>query len=60
MDPLRRHNGARFINTNTADKVNCRPVLVMLRGRPVVVLFAIRDIEAGEELFYSYGDNFDF
>ena len=54
IDGSSRHNLGRYLNH--ACRPNCEPVL--RKGR--VVLVALRDIAAGEELTYDYGkDYFD-
>ena len=39
---------------------NCRMKRLVVKDMPCLVLFASRDIQMGEELRYSYGDDSDF
>ncbi|XP_072935188.1 uncharacterized protein [Epargyreus clarus] len=60
VDAARLGSCARFVNHS------CRPNLAPVRvftatrdlRRPVVALFAVRDVPAGEELTFDYGDKF--
>ncbi len=35
---------------------NCRPQVVVFKGKPRLILRATRDIKKGEEIAYDYGD----
>ncbi|RVE55212.1 hypothetical protein evm_000110 [Chilo suppressalis] len=60
VDACRYGSAARFVNHSCS--ANLAPVRVFPRARdlrlPAIVLFATRDIRAGEELTFDYGDKF--
>ncbi|XP_048247628.1 uncharacterized protein LOC124124735 isoform X1 [Haliotis rufescens] len=47
----------RMVNDGEWKEENCVMKLIPYRGLPHLCLFANRDIKAGEELLYDYGDN---
>ena len=51
-DASKQGNVARFINASCTP--NCHPKIISLDGTKRVVLYAKRDIRAGEELSYDY------
>jgi len=51
-DASKQGNVARFINASCAP--NCYPKIIFLDGMKRVVVYAKRDIRAGEELCYDY------
>ncbi|CAH2989764.1 unnamed protein product [Chilo suppressalis] len=60
VDACRYGSAARFVNHSCS--ANLAPVRVFPQARdlrlPAIVLFATRDIRAGEELTFDYGDKF--
>lgn len=52
LDAARKGNKARFLNH--AEKSNCVTLYKFCSGNLKVGLFATRNIEAGEELFFNY------
>jgi hypothetical protein len=56
LDGSRVSNKARFINNSSLTKnINVLPRLLLCNGVSRIILYAARDIAAGEELFYDYG-----
>ena len=56
LDGSRVSNKARFINNSSLTKnINVLPKLLLCNGVSRIMLYAARDIAAGEELFYEYG-----
>ena len=55
VDPARVGNAGRFINHSCAPNLAPHPVRVGSLV-PRLALFATRDLEAGEELTFAYGD----
>ena len=55
-----RSNWCRFINHAPEPECNlrCRSLAADMHGNPRIWFVALRDIEAGEELLYDYGDNY--
>jgi len=47
----------KFVN-HSSRYPNCKPSPVKFRGNTKICLFALRDIEEGEELRYNYGVTF--
>ncbi len=47
----------RLVNDGTGNEENAVMKKVTVENRPHLALFAKRDILAGEEIRYSYGDN---
>lgn len=60
IDATRKSNVAHFIN-HSCDGGNLVPVIVTCKGAliPRICLFAARDIQANEELTFSYGEPYD-
>lgn len=56
IDAKEQGNHVRFINHNTNG--NLEPILVYVEGIMHVILIARRNIEAGEELTYDYGEDY--
>lgn len=46
-----------MVNDGEWKEENCVMKLIPYQGLPHLCLFANRDIKAGEELLYDYGDN---
>lgn len=44
----------RYVNDAPKKQANCVPKPMMICGQPRVVLFALKDIPAGNELRYDY------
>lgn len=53
MDSTRAGNKLRFIN-NSAKSPNCMPKVLLCNTVVRIGMFAIKDIKAGEELFFNY------
>ena len=56
IDAEKHGNIARFFNHS------CKPNLIFtttlsIKSKPILVLHALKDIEIGEKLTFSYGDN---
>jgi SET domain-containing protein len=47
-----------MVNDGKGEEQNCNMKLVVINNQPHLCLFAVRDIQIGEELLYDYGDNF--
>ena len=46
----------RFANNSFSHMANCRAMIIQTsKGEPRIVLFAARNIQNGEELFFDYG-----
>ena len=52
MDATRRGSAARFMNHSCAPNCHSEPILV--DGARHIVIFAHRDLAAGEEVTYNY------
>lgn len=46
----------RLINHDSGPKVNVKPVIFDLDGKPRLIFLATKDIPEGEQLFYTYGE----
>jgi hypothetical protein len=57
VDAMVLGNKIRFINS-IVDKLNCTPKVMMCNTEHRMGLYATKDITAGEELSFNYGDNF--
>ena len=57
VDSMVLGNKMRFINS-IKDRWNCTPRVLMCNTEQRMALFASRDITAGEELSFDYGDHF--
>jgi len=42
---------------NDSKKGNCKMKKLVVNGKPHLCLFAIHDIEIGDQLLYDYGDD---
>ncbi|KAK3329705.1 hypothetical protein B0H66DRAFT_467124 [Apodospora peruviana] len=51
-------NLSRYINHATEPMNNITPKIVYVNGEFRIKFTALRDIKAGDELFFNYGDNF--
>lgn len=58
IDSARAANETRFINHAKGDKENVTTEVRFVGEEPRIGFFAARKIEAGEELFFNYGDSF--
>ncbi|XP_071814729.1 N-lysine methyltransferase KMT5A-A-like isoform X2 [Apostichopus japonicus] len=45
----------RLVNHGQKDELNVKLTVVDIEGTPALCLFALRDIQEGEELLYNYG-----
>jgi hypothetical protein len=57
VDAMVLGNKIRFINS-IVGKINCQPRVLMCNTEHRMGLYATKDIPAGEELSFNYGDNF--
>ena len=48
-------NKMRFINDQNEGMANCRPRALLCNSVTRIGMFAQRDIDVGEELFFDYG-----
>ena len=56
VEPIQKEmEMGRLVNHATGKGANCRMKLLELNKLPVLCLFALRDIQEGEELLYDYG-----
>ena len=49
----------RFIN-HSKKEANCKATIMFVVNAWHVMIYATRTIEYGEELWFDYGDNYDF
>ncbi|DBA02429.1 TPA: hypothetical protein N0F65_008643, partial [Lagenidium giganteum] len=59
VDAIRDGNKSRFINHSSAQP-NCRAKIVQINGSHRIGFWAAADVQAGDELFFHYGFQFDF
>ena len=45
----------RFVNDGEGPQANCTVRKLVVNGKPALALFAIRNIQVGEQLLYDYG-----
>ena len=45
----------RLVNHGKGKEQNCRMRIIDVDGKPYLCLFAIKNIEKGEEILYDYG-----
>ncbi|KAF2834304.1 SET domain-containing protein [Patellaria atrata CBS 101060] len=56
IDAARMGNKTRFINNSKKeDTINCYPKVLLCNTEARIGLFAKKDLQAGEELFFDYG-----
>ncbi|KAI9052056.1 hypothetical protein LZ554_004309 [Drepanopeziza brunnea f. sp. 'monogermtubi'] len=60
IDAARLGNKTRFINhaSSATDGLNCEAKIMLVNGEHRIKFFALRDIDAGEELLFNYGEKF--
>lgn len=57
VDAAMDGNLSRYIN-HAVQRCNIMPQIILVNGEYRIKFTALRDIEAGEELFFNYGENF--
>lgn len=56
IDATHAGNKTRFINNSSNDvNKNCEPALLLCNTVTRIGIYALRDINPGEELFFNYG-----
>jgi hypothetical protein len=55
IDATNSERLARFVNDSPRKFANCVPKALFVAGKPHVILFACKNIDAGTELRYDYG-----
>jgi SET domain-containing protein len=59
IDSYRYGNVERFIN-HSKKQANCKPFVKLVNGEHRIGFFAMKDLDAGVELFFDYGKEFVF
>ena len=54
IDATRAGNKFRFINNSTLSD-NCKPKVLLVNGVHRIGMFAHRNLNPGDELFFNYG-----
>ncbi|MCJ1485939.1 hypothetical protein MMC06_006115 [Schaereria dolodes] len=58
LDSTRVGNKFRYINHQTPPYANCRAKILLCNTVQRIGMFAVRNLEIGEELLFDYGDEF--
>lgn len=55
LDAMYQGNKTRFINSSSDElNRNCEPALLLCKTETRIGMYALRDIQPGEELFFDY------